>query len=152
MSAIAWLIWFCCFSGPGAEIQLRLKCIWCRSEPHCPGGLLLKGYPLAPLFVPPLRGSNLQEEEMSGEGLSHMTSDVKGQGVWTARSAIYWGRKGYPGDEVLVFPVLPLVRCLRLSAPVICHTWPNAFTLLMPSCLLQSHTYFYRKQLLLRYL
>ena len=59
MSAMALLFWFCYFSGPEAETQLRSRCVLFGSEPHCPGGLMLKGCSPTLLLIPPLKGSNL---------------------------------------------------------------------------------------------
>ena len=67
-SAMALLVRFCCFPGPGAETHLRPRCISFGSEPQCPGGLMLKGYSLAPWFVPPLRGSQPHGQQCARGG------------------------------------------------------------------------------------
>ena len=72
---------FCCFSGPGAETHLRPGCIWWRSEPHCPGGLMLKSYSPGPLFVPPPRGSNLCDEQYARGGSKLHEQGYKRSGV-----------------------------------------------------------------------
>ena len=65
---MALLVWFCCFSGPGTETHQRPRCIWCRSEPHCPGGLTIMGYSPAPLFAPTLRVSNPHDQQHARGG------------------------------------------------------------------------------------
>ena len=84
-SAEALSVCFCCFSGPGAETQLRPICIQCRSVSHWVEGLMLKGYSPAPLSVPLLGVSNTcgwqhAREERSGESLNCMTSERKVRG------------------------------------------------------------------------
>ena len=81
------LAWTCCFSGPGAETQLRPRCYhwaYCIRKWSCKGlcgsHMRLFSRPLIPPLGGYLMTSDMPGEERSGEGPSHMTSDMKSQG------------------------------------------------------------------------
>ena len=102
------------------------------------------GYSPAPLFLPPLRGSNPRDwkhargEKVRGGselhdqryvrsgGLNHLTSDVLGA------ERLPWGK-------VLVFPVLPIAGHPGLSTLVTFCTWPVILAPLMSVCLPQKY-------------
>ena len=88
ITAMVLYVWLCRFSGPGAETQLRPRCIRPVSESYCLWGLLLKSYSLPPLICCTSKGggltyltSSMPGEERPGEGTSHQTRVMKGQGV-----------------------------------------------------------------------
>lgn len=108
-----------CLPGPGAKTQLKPRCISCGTEPHCPGGLLLRA------------------------GLLDHARREKGQKkVQTAWPAIFKVRESYPYQQQyekagkvalearFLFANFALARHLGLSALVTC-TCPNVLALLM---------------------
>lgn len=75
--------------------------------------------------------------ERAGEGLSHMASDVKGQGVKRLTSEMP-GRKGHPGGKAFIFPVWPVAKH-GACGPCDLSTWPIFSALLMSVC--RPHQY-----------